>query len=332
MKRMFSILLAAFLLAAGPASPAFCQAKADAKKKAAPAAKVSVSEWRAYFDEADKLLGEGRPLQAEPVARKALEVAEKGFGRNHPNTAESEHLLGVVYLDMGHDDRAEPHLLRALAALEKNAGSDSLGKALVLNNLSVVYYRKGDLEKSESFLRRSIGIREKARGPDHYSLASPVHNLAGIVAKRGDHAAAEALYRRAVSLGERVPGTPKYGLASTLGEFGGFLLKRGRHAEAEEALKRALAVFGKNEKKHPGIVPILRNMGLLHVSRGNLDAAEKCFREALAAARAATGHDSPVTRRAFRDIIDFHREHGLPEEAARYEAWAAEPASAQEGK
>lgn len=328
--RFLPAFLAVLLAAAGFAAP--CQAKADAKKKAAPAPQVSVSEWRAHYDEAAKLFEEGRLLRAEPAARKALQVAVTGFGRNHRFAAESEYLLGVICLDMGYYDRAEGHLLRALPVFEKTTGPGSLDTASALNGLSVTYFQKGDLKKAESFLRRSIGIREKHYGADHFRLGTSVHNLAGIVRKRGDHDAAEALYRRALALKEKAPDSPNYGLASTLSEFGGFLRDLGRHAEAEETLMRALAVFGKGGRNRPEIVPVLRNLGLLHHFRGNADAADKFLRDALAAARASTGHDSPVTRRAFRDLTDFYRAQGLFEEAARYEAWAAETPSAQGGR
>ncbi len=77
-------------------------------------------EWDMLNQAVIKLHRAGDYELAIVVARQALEVAEKDFGPNHPNVAQSLNSLAEIYSAQGRQKEAEPLYKRA-RAMEKNA-------------------------------------------------------------------------------------------------------------------------------------------------------------------------------------------------------------------
>ena len=100
-------------------------------------------------------------LDAVIAARKALEVAEKNVGPDHPDVAMSLNRLGLVYHDQGQNALAEPLLKRALAIYEKAHGPDHPEGAMSLNDLGLVYHDQGQDALAEPLLKRALAIYEK---------------------------------------------------------------------------------------------------------------------------------------------------------------------------
>ncbi len=78
-----------------------------------------------YFDQ-DKL------SKVEPLYRRAVTIAEKTLGPEHPSTAVSLNNLAYLYRDQGKYAEAEPLLKRSLAIWEKVAAAVWLVRRQVL--------------------------------------------------------------------------------------------------------------------------------------------------------------------------------------------------------
>ena len=93
--------------------------------------------------EADKqvnaLYAQGRYAEAEPFARRALELAEQEFGASHPTTATKLNWLALLYQNQGRYAEAEPLYKRSLAIKEKALGPEHPWVATSLNNLADLY-------------------------------------------------------------------------------------------------------------------------------------------------------------------------------------------------
>ncbi len=100
-------------------------------------------EWDILSQEVAELYRTGKFERAVVVARKALEVAEKNVGPNHPDVATSVNNLAVLYKTQGQYAQAEPLYKRALAIHEKALGPDHPDVATSLNNLAFLYYAQG---------------------------------------------------------------------------------------------------------------------------------------------------------------------------------------------
>ena len=102
-------------------------------------------------------------LDAVIAARKALEVAEKNVGPDHPDVAGSLDILAGLYHEQGQYALAEPLYKRALAIFEKAHGPDV---AMSLNNLAILYRatkRETQAKELEKRAARIISLPEKQK-------------------------------------------------------------------------------------------------------------------------------------------------------------------------
>ena len=127
-----------------------------------PAAAQSI-EWKTLGQEASTLYRQGKYDQAVVVAKKALEVAEREFGPEHPDVATSLNNLAGLYHAQGQYAAAEPLLKRSLAIWEKVLGPEHPDVATSLENISALYTKMGKTEETKMLADRAAKIRELKR-------------------------------------------------------------------------------------------------------------------------------------------------------------------------
>ncbi len=76
------------------------------------------------YNQVKALNEQGRYAEAEPFARKALELGEKEFGPDHPYTGTYINILATLYQAQGRYAEAEPLHRRALTIYEEVLGPD----------------------------------------------------------------------------------------------------------------------------------------------------------------------------------------------------------------
>ena len=118
-------------------------------------------EWDALQKKAQELCNSGKYDRALLVAQKALQVAEKRVGPNHPSVAYSLSVLGDIYASQGNYDSAEALYKRALAVTEKLLGPDHPDVAYCLNNLGLLYKIRGDYDSAEPLHKRALAIYKR---------------------------------------------------------------------------------------------------------------------------------------------------------------------------
>lgn len=118
------------------------------------------NEWDALNQEAKKLYDAGKFDRALVIAGKALEVAEKNGGPDHPNVALSLNALALPYSAQGDYARAEPLLERALAIREKALGPDHPDVASCLNNLAKLYRATNRITEAKELEARAERIQQ----------------------------------------------------------------------------------------------------------------------------------------------------------------------------
>ena len=117
------------------------------------------SEWDILLQEAMELHRTGKYDRGVVVARKALEVAEKNVGPNHPAVATSLNNLAGLYSTQGHYAQAEPLYKRALAIAEEALGPGHPLVATTLNNLAALYRATNRDKEAETLEKRAARIR-----------------------------------------------------------------------------------------------------------------------------------------------------------------------------
>ena len=93
------------------------------------------------------------------VAKKAIEIAERTYGPDHPNVATSLNNLASFYQDQGQYAEAEPLFKRSLAIREKALGPDHPSVAVSLKKLAVLYRATKREKEAEKLEQRAARIR-----------------------------------------------------------------------------------------------------------------------------------------------------------------------------
>ena len=88
----------------------------------------------------------------------ALEIYEKNFGKDHPQTTTTLVNLGNAWGGLGDHEKKKDLLTRVLAIQEKHSGKDHPQTGITLSNLGCAWGDLGDYEKAESFLTRARNI------------------------------------------------------------------------------------------------------------------------------------------------------------------------------
>ncbi len=201
---------------------------------------------------------------AKTVCERALTIAEKTYGPDHPTVATRVNNLGAVLRAMGDLKGAREHFERALAIDEKAYGPEHPKVAIRVNNLGSVLHDMGDLTGAKECFERALAIDEKAYGQDHPDVATDVNNLGSVLYDMGDLTGAKEHYERALAIDEKVYGPEHPTVATDVTNLGSVLGAMGDLKRAREHFERALAIFRKFlGEDHPDTQTVRENLEAL---------------------------------------------------------------------
>lgn len=147
----------------------------------------------------------GNEAEAEEFFRKALEIADRTLGPDHPELMLLLTDLTRLYLRKSAFAAAEPLLLRLLE-MKRGKGEDHPEVATVLASLANVRQSLGRHESAEQLWRRVLEIRERTLAPNHFAIATALEHLGDSCAARGKIQEALAAFQRALTIRERTLG------------------------------------------------------------------------------------------------------------------------------
>jgi tetratricopeptide (TPR) repeat protein/outer membrane biosynthesis protein TonB len=144
--------------------------------------------------------------EAEEVFRKALVLAERTLGPEHPALILLLNDLTRLYLKQSAYGLAEPLLLRLLD-LKRSKGENHPEVATVLASLATVRQGLGRHESAEQLWRRVVEIRERTLAPNHFATAIALEHLGDVCAARGKIREALSALGQAQMIRERTLGS-----------------------------------------------------------------------------------------------------------------------------
>jgi|SRR5271166_25268 len=147
-----------------------------------------------------RLYAKGNYQEAIPLAEKAVEIARRLRGPDHPETALTLNNLAELYEAMGEYAKAEPLFQEALRIRQKVFGNEHPDTAESLNSLAELYRAMGEYAKAEPLYREALRIRQKVLGPESVETATSLNNLALLYQAMGEYAKAEPLYQEALRI------------------------------------------------------------------------------------------------------------------------------------
>jgi tetratricopeptide (TPR) repeat protein len=210
--------------------------------------------------------------EAEPLMRRALQITEEFFGKQHPEVAKNLNNLAALLWATNQLAEAEPLMWRALQIGEDSLGPLHPNVAIRLYNLAALLQATNRLAEAEPLIRRALQIDEDSFGPLHPEVATDLNNLAQLLQATNRLAEAEPLMRRALQIDEDSFGPLHPHVARDLNNLARLLWPTNRLAEAEPLMRRALEIFEQSlGPEHPKTQIARGNLALLlqEIEAGN---------------------------------------------------------------
>jgi tetratricopeptide (TPR) repeat protein len=233
------------------------------------------------------LHGRAEFAEAKVLYERALPLAEKAYGPDHPAVSTIVNNLGRALQDLGDLQGAKEHFKRALKICEKAYGSDHPNVAIRVNNLGGVLYDLGDLQGAKEHFERALKIDEKAYGPDHPNVATIVNNLGSVLQDLGDLQGAKEHFKRALKVDEEAYGPDHPNVAIRVSNLGSVLQYLGDLEGAKEHFERALKI---------------NNLGSVLQDLGDLKGAKEHYERALVIFQKSLGENHPSTAKVRNNL------------------------------
>jgi tetratricopeptide (TPR) repeat protein len=187
------------------------------------------------------LAGEGQRARAEPVLRRSVAILEETTGGDSLQVAQAANNLATLYADTRQYPQAERELARVLPVYEKLLHPEDPAYVMALNNMFTVLYQLHRASEGEPYLRRALAIGEKAF-PDGLNMARLWHGLAALEVSRDHNKEAARLLEKVIATEERLLGPQHPDLARALENYAGVLSHLHQKSEARNAHNRALLI------------------------------------------------------------------------------------------
>jgi len=259
------------------------------------------------------------------ISEKAVAVARKQLGENHPVFAVAVNDLGLFYKEMGQYQKADSLLRVGMKIREAVLGKNHPDFGASLNNLGNLYRRMNQYEKAEPLLIEAIRIKKNVLGEYHSSYLRSLGNLAELYSVIGRYEKAEPVYLSIVkiqanNLSER---NPEY--AESLIALAGIYDHMGQYEKAEPVAVLAMeilkAVAGEENKSYAFSLDMLAN---LYRSLGQYEKAEPLSVTAVEILKKQLGEKHPEYARCLHNLANVYKSLGEFKKAEQFALSAME--------
>ncbi len=260
------------------------------------------------------LSGAGRSTEAVGELSRAVQLWTQLEGPDDLQTAAARNNLGIAYYELGRfaDAVAEYEQVRRIR--EATLGPEHPDIGVVLNNLANALSELGEYERALTLRRRVLAIWRAGLGERHPYVAAALNNLGNSAVTLGQRPEAVDSFERALEIREEVFGPEHPEVAITRLNLGVTLGEDGRFEEALSHLREAQAILDRTVGEHPWTAASGAALGTVLALSGELEAAARVHREALAMKRRVHGDEHPEVATSHRELGEVLEEQGrLPE-------------------
>ncbi|MDR0469050.1 MAG: toll/interleukin-1 receptor domain-containing protein [Peptococcaceae bacterium] len=242
---------------------------------------------------------------------KALAIAEKVLGTEHPDTATTYHNIAGIYRKQGDYPKALEWHSKALAIREKVLGTTHPDTAAAYNNIALVYDNQGDYAMALEWFSKALDIKEKVLGTEHPNTATTYNNIADVYREQGNYEKALEWFSKALAISEKVLGTEHPDTAATYNNIALVYDSQGDYAKALEWFSKALAICDKVlGTTHPNTAAAYNNIAGVYREQGNHEKALEWFSKALAIREKVLGTTHPDTAATYNNIAIVYDNQG----------------------
>jgi tetratricopeptide (TPR) repeat protein len=274
---------------------------------------------RATEKELQSLVGERRFAEAEELATRALDEAERQDGEESLQAARWHMWLGRIGNAGAGGDQARNHLEQAVAITKKQAPKEEIA-AEAVDEMGNWLCGERRYEEAAPLFEKGLAIRRNLYGENSLELVVSLENLARCKRLMRRYDDAEPLLVEALEIRERRLGPEHRSTAISLRHLGDLKRARWEYAAARPLLEKALAirerVYG---SEHPLFGESLHDLAALDHEQGRHDEAVERYKRALILRLETLGIDDPETQSTVTALAKLYRELDREEAAERLE-------------
>ena len=151
-----------------------------------------------------------------------------------------------------------------------------------LLRLGTLEHDAGNLEEAERLFREALRIKARSPEANDTALVSTLIALGQVLVARGAAEDAHDVLTEALRLRDERGESSDADLVVLLSEMSRLSLTEADYASAEPLLQRVLAIKQAQGDEHSDVATVLASLGAIRMALGDLDGAERRFRDALA--------------------------------------------------
>ena len=220
--------------------------------------------------------------QAETQLLRALDLAERAVGPNHPEVGRLRRDLAYALRFLERLPEAREQAERSVALFERVEGDlpdSEMPEALLI--LAMVTKDQGDFEDAEKVLKRILEIPPLTTF-DQINRAGVLGILANLYRDQGHLALAEPLLLESLEIYEAHLGPENPFLINAITNLGILYSRTGRFDQAETLFNRSVEIHGRMpEGRNLALVSTLTFLAEVYLHQGDLDRPEPLIRQAL---------------------------------------------------
>ena len=222
----------------------------------------------------------GNHETALELVDQALAMVEGQPGDYRRRVSELYQTRGSALRGLGDWQAAVESLERALELARSISNEPTRALAMTYNNLGVTLNHAGQIDQARPALEASLDHWRALGLGESSDAVTVLGNLAAIYHQQGDLALAESAYAEAIGLRRQRFGESA-ALAAAMNNYGQVLIIRHQLDLARDQLDRALDMMGRfNGENSPHYAIVLRSLGLLLLTAGEIEAADEQFARA----------------------------------------------------
>ncbi len=233
------------------------------------------------------LVAAGKPAEAEPLMRLALEIDRKSFGGDHNELVHDLYSLAGALDSLGKHEESERASREAVEMARRVLPDDHKRKLIALHQLGLILSSRGRYAEAESAFQEAAEIAERrwaanTAEKDEDAVADTQSGLAMARWKQGKSEQAEAGYRKVIETYRRINAGDHPDTANSLNNLSVLYRDIGRLREAEELSIQAVEMWKRlYPQGHLLTARCMGNLGLILNDLGRPLEGEKLFRDAL---------------------------------------------------
>lgn len=272
-----------------------------------------------------------RYTEAMPWAERALAVAEKFYGTQHPYLATALNSFGELLYHSGQPEVAGPVYLAAYEIQQTSQAAvirtrkvpqAEQGRLSVVRAEAEKLHQKAapaareysSFAEAESLYLRALFLREQHLGADHPDNARTLGLLADLYRNHRRYEGAESLYKRSLDLRKKSLGDGHPDCCLSLNELTQLLMLQKEYDRAKPLLEEWLAIVERTlGKQHAERAEILVRAGQVCEALGSQKKAEALLQQAVNIRHSVFGTEHPTFAVTLAELL---RVEEKPDQAA----------------